>query len=346
MKPVKLAVLGAGAIGKRHIEHVIAEPAADLVAIVDPSPAGQEIAATAGVPWHASFSDLMTVGKPEGLIVATPNHLHVANGLDAVAAGIPALIEKPIADDIASATKLVEAAEQANVALLVGHHRRHNRMVQRAKEIIESGRLGRIVAVHGFFWIVKPDAYFDIAWRRQKDAGPVLINLIHDVDLLRYLCGEIESVQARQSNVVRGNEIEDTAVVLLKFRTGALGTITVSDTIVAPWSWEQTTGENPAYPHTDQTCYYIGGTHGSLTLPTLEVWTNQQERGWLQPFQVERSDSDGDDPLRLQVRQFCRVVRGAEQPLVSGREGLKTLTVIDAVKRAAKSGEIERIDTP
>jgi predicted dehydrogenase len=146
--------------------------------------------------------------------------------------------------------------------LLVGHHRRYNSMIQKAKTIIDSGRLGRIVAVHGAFWAMKPDDYFDVAWRREKGAGPILINLIHDVDLFRFLCGEIIAVQAMESNAVRGNPVEDTAAILLRFANGAIGSLTVSDSIVAPWSWELTTGENPAYPRQDQFCYLIGGTHG------------------------------------------------------------------------------------
>ena len=86
------------------------------------------------------------------------------------------------------------------------------------------------------------------------------------MDLLRYLCGDIECVQAMTSNAVRGGETEDSAIVLLKFRSGALGTLSVSDTVAAPWSWELTSGENSAYPVTSQSCYLIGGTRASLSI--------------------------------------------------------------------------------
>src|SRR5689334_4104929 len=156
-RAVKLAVLGAGMIGKRHIEHVAADPEAELTAIVDPSPAGKAKAGEMNVRWASSFAALLEVDKPDGIIVATPNQLHVVNGLESIAAGIPALVEKPIADDVASGIRLVEAAETAGVPLLVGHHRRHNPMIQKAKEIIESGRLGQVLAVHGTCWLYKPD---------------------------------------------------------------------------------------------------------------------------------------------------------------------------------------------
>ncbi|MEW5980070.1 MAG: Gfo/Idh/MocA family oxidoreductase [Acidobacteriota bacterium] len=341
---VKIAVLGAGLIGKSHIQHILAEPEAELAAIVDPAPIGRSMAEEKGVPWYPSLADLLSERKPDGVIVATPNQLHLLQGMEAVAAGLPALIEKPLTDDVASATKLVEAAEAAGVALLVGHHRRYNPMVWRAKEIIESGRLGRIVAVHNFQWSMKPDDYFNVSWRREKGAGPIFINLIHDMDLLRYLCGEVTSVQAFESNAVRGFPVEDTAVVLLRFANSALGTVTVSDTIAAPWSWELTTKENPAYHLTDQSCYFIGGTHGSLAIPKLDVWNFKDKRSWWEPIYVERFQFEFEDPLRLQIRHFCRVIRGQEQPLVSGREGLSSLTLTEAVKEATRTGKLIRIE--
>jgi predicted dehydrogenase len=212
-------------------------------------------------------------------------------------------------------------------------------MIAAAKDIIASGRLGRIVTVHGFFWLMKPDDYFEQEWRRAKGAGPVLTNLIHDIDLLRYLIGDIVSVQAMQSNAIRGHVVEETAAILLKFANGALGTVNVCDSTVAPWSWEQTTGENPAYPETDQACYHIGGTAGALAIPTLEVWSNPTKPSWWEPLQASRTYTPKCDPLRLQIGQFCRVIRIGEAPLVSGREGLQTLKVIEAIKTAAFSNQ-------
>jgi predicted dehydrogenase len=336
--PVRLAVMGAGLIGRRHIEHVLARPEADLAAIVDPSPAAKVLAEEKHAAWFPSFAAMVTETKPEGMIVATPNQLHVQNGLECVQAGVPALIEKPLADDVAEATRLVEAAEAAGVALLTGHHRRHNPLMRVAKQAIDSGRLGQVVAIHGTCWLYKPDDYFDVEWRRRKGAGPVFLNLIHDVDNLRYLCGDVVSVQAQETNALRGNEVEDAAVILLRFKSGVLATVNVSDKIVAPWSWEFTSGENPAYTHTAESCYFIGGTRGSLTIPYLDLWHNATSPSWWEPIERQRLPVAAEDPLGLQVRQFCRVIRGTEPPLVSGREGLATLKVISAVKEAATTG--------
>lgn len=338
MPPVKIAVMGAGLIGKRHAAHVMAEPGATLSAIIDPAPTGRAFADEICVAWYPAFDGFPVAERPDGVIVATPNQLHVANGLELAAAGIPMLVEKPIADSVDGARKLVMAAEAAGVPLLVGHHRRHNPMIRKAREAIDAGRLGRILTLTGQFWLVKPDDYFEVDWRRQEGAGPILINLIHDIDLFRYLCGEITGVQAQSSNAVRGNPAEETAVALLRFANGALGAVSASDTVVSPWSWELTTGENPAYPRQDQSCYQIGGTDGSLTIPQLELWSHSDKRGWWEPLRRERIPFVPEDPLQLQIRHFCAVIRGEEEPLVSGREGLATLAVIEAVKQAAHSG--------
>jgi predicted dehydrogenase len=287
---------------------------------------------------------MLTEMRPDGVVVATPNQMHVANGLDCIAAKIPALVEKPLADDVAEAEKLVRAAELAGVPLLTGHHRRHNPLIQRAKEVIEAGRLGRIISVQGTCWFFKPDSYFDPAWRRQKGAGPVFLNLIHDVDLLRYLCGEVVAVQAAESRMHRKNEVEETAVILLHFASGALGTVNVSDAIQAPWSWEFTSGENPAYSHTKETCYIIGGTGGSLSVPYLDLWKHPAKADWWSPLESERIPVAHEDPLGLQIANFCGVIRGTAKAVVPASEGLKTLKVIEAVKQAAASGAMVRLD--
>lgn len=340
----RIAVVGAGLIGQRHADLITAGVDATLSAIVDPTAAARSFASRIGAPWFASIADMLAVDRPDGLIVATPNQLHLDHGLQAVEAGLPALIEKPIADSVAAAERLVSVAEAAKVPLLIGHHRRHNPLIANAKARIMGGELGKLVAVHGMFWLYKPDDYFDVEWRRKPGAGPVYINLIHDIDLLRHLVGEITSVQAIQSSAARGHDVEDTAAALLTFDNGALGTITASDSIVAPWSWEQTAGENPAYPETDQHCYLIGGTKGSLSLPNGEVWGQDEPRSWWRDFQRTAPPTlSGEDPLVRQIAHFCDVIRRQATPLVSGREGLQTLRVIEALKRSAESGVIQPI---
>ncbi len=332
-----IAVVGAGLMGKRHVEAIQSLANMRVAAIVDPSEAAETYAKSAGASWHADISDMIQAVRPDGIVLATPNRLHVDHGLQCIEARIPVLVEKPIAADVQSAATLVEAAEDRNAKLLVGHHRRHNPIIQAAKRVIDDGRIGRIIAAQAMCWLIKPDDYFDAAWRREPGAGPIFINLIHDLDLLRYLCGEIVSVFALESNIARGNAVEDTAAIALQFQNGALGTITLSDSVVAPWSWEMTAGENPAYPQTDEACYLIGGTHGAIEVPGLRLWRQPQGRGWWEPITSETIDVAPVDPITAQLRHFHAVAMGAEEPLVSGREGLRSLAVVEAIKRSAAS---------
>lgn len=335
-----MAVMGAGLIGKRHARHVAKSTAAELAGVIDPKPVGEAVARECSARWFRSLDEMIAGERPEGVIVATPNRLHKANALECIAAGIPALVEKPICDDVSDAAELVAEADRTGVALLTGHHRRHNPLMRKAKEIIASGRIGTPIVANALFWLKKPDDYFEIDWHREKGAGPVFLNLIHDIDNLRYLLGDVVAVSARDSSAVRGHAVEETSVILIEFASGCLATASVCDATVAPWSWEMTTGENPAYPRADgEHCYLIGGTDGSLALPQLDLRTNRDRQGWYEPFELERPEIPNEDPLARQVEHFARVIRGEAAPLVSGREGLETLKVIEAVKRSAMAGE-------
>ena len=336
----RLALAGAGLIGRRHAEAIAQAPGAQLIAVADPM--GEDWARGQGLAWYADVEAMLAAERPDGLIVATPNQAHVSTRLAAVSAGIPALIEKPVADTVAEAAKLIAAGKAAGVPLLAGHHRRHNPLIRAAKARIEAGKIGRAVAAQATCWLYKPDDYFDVAWRTQAGAGPVFINLIHDVDLMRHLVGEIEAVQASDRNAIRGHAVEDTAAAILHFENGALGTVSVSDTVVAPWSWELTARENPAYPVTGQTCYQIGGTHGALSIPDGTGWS-QAARGWWQPMSTHRPGTPDTDPLITQITHFAAVIRGEEEPLVSAEEGLRSLAVIEAIGRSARSGRVEAV---
>ncbi|WP_424927686.1 Gfo/Idh/MocA family protein [Amaricoccus tamworthensis] len=342
---IHIAVVGAGLIGKRHIEVIQSLENVELDSIVDPTAAALKIALSLDVPHYETVADLLESRRPDGIIIATPNQLHVEHGLQCINKGIPILIEKPLATSSDDAEQLVTKAEDSGVPVLVGHHRRHNPLIQRAKKEIESGGIGPVVAVNAQCWFYKPDEYYEVEWRTKAGAGPVFINLIHDIDLLRYLCGEIESVIAVTSNRTRHLEVEDTAAIVLQFRSGALGTVSVSDTIVAPWSWEMTSRENPVYPPTNEACYRIGGTEGAISIPQNIIWHYANQRSWWLPIRERAIEQDScGDPLVLQINHFVRVIRGTESPLVSGREGLMTLRVIEAINRSAVSERRARIE--
>lgn len=333
-----IAVIGAGDIGRRHCDAVKVAPGVTLSAVVDPSPSARDLAGEVGVAWFGSLDEMIMAKAADGVILATPNALHAKGAEQCIDAALPVLVEKPIFTDLAHGKAILDKAGARGVAIAAGHHRRHNPLIARAKDVIREGALGRIVSVQGTTWFRKPDDYFDADWRRKKGAGPVYLNLIHDIDLLLHLCGAVAEVRAIESRAVRGNEVEDTAVVLLTFANGALGTVNVSDCIVAPWSWELTARENPAYPATPETCYWIGGTEGSLALPNLSLWKNPQRQSWWEPIASTKLTFGFDDPLVKQAEQFGRVVRGQEAPLVSGYDGLAALAVIEAIKTAATTG--------
>ena len=264
--------------------------------------------------------------------------MHVSQGLKCIENGCPILIEKPLATSASEAKILTDAASAANVTLLVGHHRRHNPLIQKASELISNGAIGEIRAAQVTCWFYKPDDYFDIApWRKQKGAGPISVNLVHDVDLMRHFCGEVVSVQAQMAPSRRGFENEDLAAAVLRFESGAIGTITVSDSIVSPWSWELTSREYPIYPTTSESCYLLGGSKGSLSVPDLTVWSHQGDRNWWNPISGTVAPRPSSDPLINQIGNFADVIRGDASPVVSGIEGLKTMLVIEAIQKAAKS---------
>ncbi len=348
---VRIAVAGAGQIGKRHIEHILKNAECTLSAIVDPMPAAMDFARTLGVPAHASLSDLFAQDRPDGVIIASPNQLHVDQALACIAAKVPTLVEKPVAHTLEAGVRLAEAAEAANVPVLVGHHRRHSSIMAKAVEVIESGVLGKIVAVVGtaLFYKAENEGYYDgaFSWRREPGGGPILLNLIHEVGNLRSLCGEIVAVQAFTSNATRNFPVEDTAAITLSFANGALGTFMLSDTAASDRSWEHTSGEDRRYAkaHTDEDdCYLVAGTFGSLAIPTMRLqrFATAADQSWHKALAKTTIPLEVLDPLAGQIANFADVIRGRAKPLVSARDGLQNLRVVDAIVEAAKTGHVVR----
>ncbi|GLZ88821.1 oxidoreductase [Metapseudomonas resinovorans] len=342
MSSLRIAIAGAGLIGQRHLEIIQASASCDPVALVDPAPAAEAVAQRAGLPLFPSLEALFETGRPDGIILATPNQLHVEQALTCLQAGVPALIEKPVAHTLEEGERLWAAATDSKVPLLVGHHRAHSPILEQAREVIRQGRLGQVVAVMGSALFYKPDDYFDAApWRRKAGGGPVLINLIHEIGNLRSLCGEIVEVQALASSATRGFPVEDTVAIGLRFASGALGSFLLSDTAASARSWEQTSRENRDYPsYDDEDCYLIAGTDGSLAVPTmrLKCYDQPEDRSWWKPFTCEVAELHREDPLARQLEHFCQVIRGEAEPLVSVRDGLQNLRVVDAIGRAAREG--------
>jgi predicted dehydrogenase len=335
MTKTKIALFGAGVIGRTHIDRITRSDNLALVAIADPTDAGKRLADSLGVRWFAEHRALLDEIKPQGAIVATPNALHVSMAVDCLERGVAVLVEKPVADTVAEAQLLVEAQQRTGVPVLVGHHRRHNPINRRAREIVQSGRLGQIVTASVMATFLKPDAYFDAAWRRQKGGGPILINLIHEIDMLRFLLGEIESVQAMRSSAVRGFEVEDTAAAVLKFSSGALASLVLSDAATSPWCWDFCAGEQDQYPRQNVQSHFIAGTQGSLSLPDISLWNYRGERSWHAEMTLEKTFVHRADPYTRQLQHFRDVIDGKTASLCSALDGLRTLQATLAVSDAA-----------
>lgn len=344
MALLRLAVAGAGVIGRRHIELIQASTQAQLVAVIDPGPAAPALANTLGIAHYDSLPALFAAQRVDGVILATPNALHVEQALMCLTAGVPALIEKPVAHSVAEGERLLREASTSPVPLLVGHHRAHSPILAKARAIIAEGLIGRPVALQGSALFYKPASYFDeAAWRREPGGGPILINLIHEIGNLRTLFGEITAVQAMTANTTRGFAVEDTAAITLRFSNGALGSFLLSDTAASPRSWEQSSGEDPAYAHyPEEDCYLLAGTQGSLVVPTLRLkrYDESQPRSWWLPFEERTLDVQRDDPLACQLAHFCAVIRHEMKPLVSVHDGLQNLRVVEAISAAAAKGQV------
>ena len=347
MPPVNIAVAGAGVIGRAHIAVIAQSSQCRLSAIADPSEAAQALAQDHGVPWFATLDQLLAAVSPDGVILATPNAMHVQQALQCIAAGVPVLVEKPIAHTVADAQKLVQATQAHQAKVLIGHHRAHSPLMRQAKAVIDEGRLGQLVSVVGSAMFYKPDDYFTQApWRREVGGGPILINLIHEIHNLRMLCGEIVQVQAMTSNSVRGFAVEDTASITFRFASGVLASFMLSDTAASARSWEQTSQENKAYAsYDDEDCYVIAGTMGSLSVPTmrLKTYAKAEERSWFKPYDVSTVALQREDPLRLQMDHFIRVIQGLDAPRVSAHDGLQNLRVVEAIAQAAASQQTVRL---
>jgi predicted dehydrogenase len=344
---LNFAVAGAGVIGRAHMAVITRNPDCQLSAIADPTDAAKQLAKEQGIAWYATLDELLVAAPPDGVILATPNAFHVPQALQCIAAGVPVLVEKPIAHTVADAQRLVHAAEAQQAKVLIGHHRAHSPIMALAKSVIDEGRLGRLVSVMGSALFFKPDSYFvEAPWRTQVGGGPVLINLIHEIHNLRILCGDIVDVQAMASNAVRGFAVEDTAAIIFRFASGVLATFLLSDTSASARSWEQTSQENKAYAsYDDEDCYVISGTLGSLSVPTmrLKTYASPQDCSWFNAFQCDTVPLQREDPLVLQMAHFADMIKHNITPRVSARDGLQNLLVVEAIVKATQTQQAVRL---
>ena len=344
-QPTNIVVVGPGLIGKKHIAVIQTSAECRLSAIVAPDHEhNSRYCRDLGVEMYTRLDEVLE-RRPDGVIIASPNQFHAPQALQCIEAGVPVLVEKPITGEVDSGRMLCEASRRSGVAVLVGHHRYHNPIMKVAVDAILSGALGDIVTVDGSTTFYKPASYFrEGPWRSIDGGGPILINLIHDIGCLRYLCGEIEAVHAFASSRIRQFAVEDSVSINMRFESGALGSFVLSDTAVSSNSWEHTSAENPNFPHDPlQDCYRISGTTGTLHLPSLRLSRYEGEKSWLQPLSQRTLPVTQRDPFACQIEHFVRVIRGEQAPIVSANEGMKNLRVTEAIRQSSQTGRAVKI---
>lgn len=341
MKRTRLAVIGAGSMGMMHAELIRACDRCSLVGLCDQDPCRKATADALGVPFYQIPEALLEKTQPSGVIIATPNAQHVTVAESCANHLVHMLIEKPIADTLPQAMRIVDMANQYGVRVLVGHHRRHSPLIRKTRELVRSGALGKLIGVSVLWALMKPEEYFDVEWRRERDVGgPLLINLIHDLDSLRFICGDIREVYARTTSAVREFDVEDSLSISISFENGALGSVLASDATPAAWSYEAAVGENPLYFRTDENCYHFLGTLASLAFPRMELWryAGAEQKGWQYPMERSQIAVDPADPLKAQLEHFCHVVQGEEEPVINAQDAVESLAVALAIQQSATKG--------
>lgn len=338
-EPLRIAVIGAGLIGRKHIARILEHPDFDLAGIAEID--REAVAARyPGVPVETDFRVLLDRTRPDAVLIASPNALHAAQGIECARRGLPFLVEKPVTDTLESALALIDAVRKSGVATLVGHHRRHHPPVQKARDLVGSGAIGALVGISGIWATCKPASYFEAGpWRREKGGGVILINLIHEIDFMRFVAGEITGICAMTANRQRGFPVEDTAALVLEFASGALGSFLLADCAPTPWTMEQGLGESPEFPFSGENDYRFIGTTGALEFPSLQHWSQAGEAGdWTMPM-LRRSHFAGRlDPYTAQLTHFADVLRGALPSLQPVDDGALTLVAAAVVSEAAERG--------
>jgi predicted dehydrogenase len=348
MGPIKIAIIGAGVIGRRHAELVANSSKCSLVGICDVNSEGQQVAARFSVPFYDDVADLLKTERPDGAIDCTPNGQHLSVAESCASHRVHVLIEKPIADTIESARRITEVANESGIRVLTGHHRRHSPLVQKAREVVQGNRLGKLVAVSMMWTLLKPPEYFDLEWRTKRPGGgPALINLIHEIDILRFVCGEIRHVYAQANSAVRNLDVEDSLAISISFENGVVASIIASDAVPSPWSYEMSTHENQHYFHTNENCYHFFGTQGSLGFPSMEFWSYPDKKlaGWQYPMETSHFSVQRTDPLVVQLNHFCDVIDGRVSPIVSSTDATQSLSGVLAVLKSIETNSPVTVET-
>lgn len=338
---IRFALVGCGRISANHFDAIAAhQDEAELVAVCDTDPARLEAAvARTGAPGFASLDTLLAGCDADGLILATPSGLHAGQAMAAAAAGRHVVTEKPMATRWRDGKRMVQACDEAGVHLFVVKQNRRNATLQLVKRAVEARRFGRIWMVNvNVFW-TRPQEYYDGAsWRGtwEFDGGAFMNQASHYVDLLDWLIGPVESVQAYTATLARHIEVEDTGVVNVKWRSGALGSMNVT---MLTW---------PKNLEGSITILGESGTVriGGVAVNRVEHWEFAEPH----PMDAEVAGASYDTASvygqghRAYLGNVIDALRGRAVADTDGREGLHSLELLIAIYQAARDGR--RVSLP
>ncbi len=324
--PLRVALIGAGSMGRHHARVLAESPATELAAIVDPAEAVDELAYRYRATRLASLDDLLSHGKPDAAVVAVPtaHHAEVASAL--LEADVPVLVEKPIAATREEAAMLIGLAEKRGLPLSVGHVERFNPAVIVLGEKLRENELGRVFQVHTRRLSPFPS--------RIGDTGAAFDLATHDLDIMCELAGSPIRVSAEIDRRAHRTH-EDLLAATLRFDSGIIGLLEVNWLTPTKVRQLSVTGERGmlVVDYLNQHLTLFENAHESASWPTLDIFDGVTE-GNVVRFAINRVE-----PLRAQLDEFVRLVRGDESSAVTPAEGARALHLALAVVEAGQRGE-------
>lgn len=360
MTPLNFAIVGPGKVAHTHARALQVIPEATLVAVCGRhAERTRAFAEQYGARPYAELPALLAAPKLDAVILCTPHPLHADTAVQAARAGKHVLVEKPLAVTLSDADRMILAARAAGVTLGVVSQRRLYESVQRVKRALQDGKLGRpVLATLSLLGWRGPEYYAMDPWRGTWDGegGGVLVNqAVHQLDLLQWFMGDIAELSGDWANLNHPEiEVEDTAVATLRFASGALGSLVVSNAQnPGLWGRLHIHGENGASVgvQTDGGSSFVAGVTAHVEPPINDLWTVPGEEHRLPEWQAEdRARAQEVDVMthyhRLQIEDFVRAVHGGRDPLVGGEEGRKTVELIQAIYRAGRTRAAVRFPLP
>ncbi len=352
MTPIGTAIIGCGKVADTHARALASLPESRLVAVYDLQPERAEaLARRYGVQGYTDLDRMLANPEVQMAAICTPHPSHSEMVVRCAQARVHALVEKPLAVDLAGADRAIAAADAAGIKLGMVSQRRYYEPVLRVQQAIAAGKIGRPILGTLVLLGWRDAAYYAMdPWRGRwsSEGGGVLINqAVHQLDLFQWLMGPIAELTGYWANLNHPMiEVEDTAVAILRFRSGALGSIVLSNSqrpgLYGRIHIHGETGASVGV-QTDGGSSFVSGVSAAAEPPINDLWTVPGEEPLLAGWQAEdRARSETLDVMThyhaLQIRDFLRAILDDKDPLVTGREGRKSVEIIAAVYRSQRDG--------